>query len=72
MMYRFISIDKITTSTQTGGKTPRPYRYGYGVFDANLNYKQDKGERKVYFEFSDYSSNYVFYEYPFDKKGAKK
>ena len=67
VMYRFINIDKMTTAEPTSGKAegPRPYRFGYGVFDANMNYKQDPGENNVYFEISDYGTNYIFYEYPF-------
>jgi hypothetical protein len=34
------------------------------VFDENLNMHPDPGERKVYFEFSDYSTPYVFFEHP--------
>ncbi len=65
VMYRFINIDKLTTATETGGSSSRPYRFGYGVFDKNLNYVQDPGEKKIYFEISDYSTNYIFYENPF-------
>ena len=62
---RFIKIDKLTTAYGTEDrKTPRPYRFGYGVLDVNQNYKADNNEKKVYFEFSDYSTNYVFYESP--------
>ena len=50
-------------STQ-GTVVQRPYRYGYGVLDANLNFSADAGEKKVYFEFSDYSTSYVFFENP--------
>ena len=42
----------------------RPYRFGYGTLDVNNNGKVDSGEKKVYFEFSDYSTSYVFYENP--------
>ena len=45
---------------------PRPYRFGYGYLDENQNYKVDPGEKKLYFEISDYSTNYVFYENPRD------
>ncbi|SME88180.1 hypothetical protein [Pseudobacteriovorax antillogorgiicola] len=66
VMYRFIRIDKLTTATSTGGAgVPRPYRFGYGVFDKNMNYIPDEGEKKVYFEISDYGTSYVFYENPF-------
>jgi hypothetical protein len=64
VMYRFIKIDKLTTASSTQGNMSRPYRFGYGVFDKNKNFVQDEGERKVYFEISDYGTNYVFYENP--------
>ena len=59
---RFIAIDKLTTATATSGSDARPYRYGYGVVDLNQNLQADPGEKRVYFEFSDYATNYVFYE----------
>ncbi len=64
LVKRFIEIDKITTAVSTSGNTPRPYRYGYGIWDKNQNYQKDPGEKKVYFEFSDYSTSYIFYENP--------
>lgn len=65
LMKRFIAIDKLTTAISTQGDLARPYRFGYGVLDQNLNFKTDPDEKKVYFEVSDYSTNYVFYENPF-------
>ncbi len=61
---RFIKIDKLSTAIATTGKREkaRPYRFGYGFHDRNLNYRIDPGEKKVYFEVSDYSTQYVFYE----------
>ena len=64
LVRRFLEVDKLSTAYGTQDKTPRPYRYGYGVLDANLNGTKDPGEKKVYFEFSDYSTPYVFYESP--------
>ena len=65
LVMRFIAIDKLTTSHGTGsdGET-RSYRFGYGVFDENQNWVADPGEKKLYFEVSDYSTSYVFYENP--------
>ena len=65
LVMRFIAIDKLTTSLGTGvpGET-RAYRFGYGIFDENQNWLADPGERKLYFEVSDYSTNYIFYENP--------
>jgi hypothetical protein len=62
LVKRFMDIDKLTTATGTDNGKDRPYRFGYGYNDKNLNGKRDKGEEKVYFEFSDYSTNYIFYE----------
>jgi hypothetical protein len=67
LVQRFIKIDKLTTATATSGNTPRNYRYGYGYLDSNFNYKVDDGERKLYFEISNFSTPYVFYENPGSK-----
>ncbi len=64
LVRRFMSIDKLTTAAGTGNGADRPYRFGYGVLDANMNGTVDDGEKKVYFEFSDYSTSYIFYENP--------
>jgi|SRR5262245_52199269 len=61
---RFLEIDKISTALGTKDHEPRSYRFGYGVLDANLNGVRDPGEKKVYFEFSDFSTSYVFFENP--------
>lgn len=59
---RFIQIDKLSTAHGTKDNALRPYRFGYGYVDENFNLKVDNDEKKVYFEVSDYSTNYVFYE----------
>ena len=64
LVRRFIKIDKMTTAMGTDDNKPRPYRFGYGVLDENLNMEADAGEKKVYFEISDYATNYVFFESP--------
>ena len=64
LVRRFINIDKMTTATGTDDGNVRPYRFGYGVLDENLNMVADAGEKKVYFEVSDYSTPYVFFEAP--------
>jgi len=61
---RFINIDKLSTAMGTEDGKPRSYRYGYGVLDENFNMIADPGEKKVYFEISDYGSNYHFFENP--------
>jgi hypothetical protein len=64
LVRRFIHIDKMSTAMGTDDHLPRPYRFGYGVLDENLNMVADPGEKKVYFEISDYATNYVFFESP--------
>ncbi len=61
---RFLKIDKLSTAMGTDDNKPRPYRFGYGVFDENLNFVADPGEKKVYFEISDYATSYLFFENP--------
>jgi hypothetical protein len=64
LVMRFIHIDKLSTAIGTSDALPRPYRFGYGVLDENQNYLVDANERKLYFEISDFSTSYVFYESP--------
>ncbi len=64
LVRRFIRIDKVSTALGTDDKQPRSYRYGYGVLDENFNMAPDPDEKKVYFEISDYASNYIFFENP--------
>jgi hypothetical protein len=64
LVKRFLKIDKISTALGTDDKAPRSYRFGYGVLDENLNGVVDPGEKRVYFEISDYATNYVFHESP--------
>ena len=64
LVKRFLRIDKISTAMGTDDNMARPYRYGYGVLDENLNGVVDADEKRVYFEISDYASNYIFFESP--------
>ncbi|MCD6190653.1 MAG: hypothetical protein J7K14_03820 [Sulfurimonas sp.] len=64
LVKRFIKIDKLSTAEATQGSNPRTYRYGYGYLDLNQNYKVDNGEKKLYFEISDYATPYIFYDNP--------
>jgi len=64
LVQRFIKIDKLSTAIATDGSESRDYRYGYGYLDLNQNYKVDEGEKKLYFEVSNYSTPYVFYDNP--------
>ncbi len=63
---RFMKIDKISTAYGTDDNRPRPYRYGYGYLDKNLDgvLQKEEKRKKVYFEFSDYATQYIFYEHP--------
>ena len=63
LIRRFLKVDKVSTAMGTDDKLPRAYRFGYGILDENLNFVADPGEKKVYFEVSDYST-YVFFENP--------
>jgi hypothetical protein len=64
LVRRFIRIDKLSTAYGTDDNNARPYRFGYGVLDENLDFIQGADEKKVYFEISDYGSNYVFFDSP--------
>ena len=63
LVKRFLHVDKLSTAMGTSDGEPRAYRFGYGVLDANQNGVVDAGEKKVYFEVSDFST-YVFFEDP--------
>jgi hypothetical protein len=60
---RFLKIDKLSTALGTQDNQARAYRFGYGVLDENLNGLADDGEKRVYFEVSDFTQ-YVFFESP--------
>ncbi len=64
LVKRFMKIDKLTTATGTRSDEPRPYRFGYGVLDTDFDGAPDPGGKQIYFEFSDYSTSYIFYESP--------
>ena len=61
VVQRFIHVEKLTTGKGTDDGKSRPYRFGYGIWDKNLNRVADEGEPTTYFEISDYSTRYVFY-----------
>jgi len=63
LVRRWLKVDKLSTALGTDDKLPRSYRFGYGILDENLNFLADPGEKKVYFEVSDFS-HYVFFENP--------
>jgi hypothetical protein len=62
---RFLKVDKLSTAHGSAEHDEvRPYRFGYGVMDENMNGVADSDEKRVYFEISAYGSNYVFFESP--------
>lgn len=61
---RFIHVDKLSTAYGTNDGQARPYRFGYGVVDENLNFIKDADEKKVYFELGEYTAHYIFFESP--------
>ena len=63
LVRRFIRVDKLSTALGTSDSEPRAYRYGYAVLDENLNFAEDPGEKRVYFEIGEHA-NYVFFENP--------
>lgn len=63
LVKRFLKIDKLSTATATEGNLDRTYRFGYGYLDQNMNFAVDPGEKKVYFEISEFT-NYIFFENP--------
>jgi hypothetical protein len=63
LVRRFVKVDKVSTALGTDDNAARAYRFGYGVLDENLNFIADPGEKKVYFEVSDFST-YIFFENP--------
>ena len=64
LVKRFMKVDKLTTATGTKADEARPYRFGYGILDSDLDGQPDPGGKQIYFEISDYSTSYVFYENP--------
>ena len=60
LVRRFMKVDKLTTASGTDDGKARDYRYGYGVLDENLNMQADPNEKRVYFEFSSYSTVVFF------------
>lgn len=66
LVKRFINIDKLSTASGTNDGNVRPYRFGYGHLDSDLDFTVGPGEeKKVYFEVSDYSTEYIFFESPY-------
>ena len=64
LIKRFLKVEKLTTAYGTYKNEVRPYRFGFGYIDKNLDGVLNRDERelgKVYFEISIYST-YIFYD----------
>ncbi len=64
LVKRFLKVEKLTTAKGTYEKQTRPYRFGYGYIDENLNGVLDKKEKekgKSYFEIPSYG-DYIYYD----------
>ncbi|NPA54625.1 MAG: hypothetical protein GXO21_08185 [Aquificae bacterium] len=67
LVKRFLKVEKLTTAKGTYEKTTRPYRFGYGYIDLNLDGVLNKNEKKlgkVYFEIPS-PRDYVYYDAKF-------
>jgi hypothetical protein len=64
LIKRFLKVEKLTTAKGTYQKETRPYRFGYGYLDKNLDGVINRDEKKlgkVYFEIPIYI-DYIFYD----------
>ncbi|RUM58055.1 MAG: hypothetical protein DSY59_04600 [Persephonella sp.] len=64
LIKRFLKVEKLTTAYGTYKNEVRPYRFGYGYIDKNLDGILNRNEKrlgKVYFEIPVYST-YIFYD----------
>ncbi|WP_457629648.1 hypothetical protein [Oceanithermus sp.] len=64
LVARFFNVEKLTTATGTYENQTRPYRFGYGYRDVNLNGILDPDEAalgKAYFEIPAYA-DYLYYD----------
>ncbi|NPA12639.1 MAG: hypothetical protein GXO45_01490 [Aquificae bacterium] len=64
LVKRFLKVEKLTTATGTYQNTTRPYRFGYGYLDANLDgvlNKEEKLAGKRYFEIPSFI-DYIYYD----------
>jgi len=64
LVARFFNVEKLTTATGTYENQTRPYRFGYGYRDVNLNGILDPDEAalgKAYFEIPVYA-DYLYYD----------
>ncbi len=64
LIKRFLKVEKLTTAYGTYKNEVRPYRFGYGYIDKNLDGILNRNEKrlgKVYFEIPVYST-YIYYD----------
>ncbi len=64
LIKRFLKVEKLTTAYGTYKNEVRPYRFGYGYIDKNLDGILNRNEKrlgKVYFEIPIYST-YIYYD----------
>ena len=64
LIKRFLKVEKLTTAYGTYKNEVRPYRFGYGYLDKNLDGILNRDEKKmgkVYFEIPIYST-YIFFD----------
>ncbi|WP_457639116.1 hypothetical protein [Persephonella sp.] len=64
LVKRFLKVEKLTTATGTYQKQTRPYRFGYGYIDINLDGVLNRNEKelgKVYFEIPS-PRDYIYYD----------
>ncbi len=64
LVKRFLKVEKLTTAKGTYEKATRPYRFGFGYIDLNLDGVLNKNEKKlgkVYFEIPS-PRDYVYYD----------
>ncbi|WP_029520062.1 hypothetical protein [Persephonella sp. IF05-L8] len=64
LVKRFLKVEKLTTARGTYQKETRPYRFGYGYLDKNLDGVLNKDEKrlgKVYFEIPS-QRDYIYYD----------
>ncbi|SNZ09918.1 hypothetical protein SAMN06265182_1663 [Persephonella hydrogeniphila] len=67
LIKRFLKVEKLTTAKGTYEKQTRPYRFGFGYIDINLDgilNKNEKEKGKVYFEIPS-QRDYIYYDAKF-------
>lgn len=60
---RYLGICELSTVIRVKKDMRTVCRAGRGYLDANLNFRVDPGEKKVYFQISEFT-NYIFFEQP--------